>query len=126
MIMSFLDILKLEKTVRLKTLIETRISEFTDPSSVNKKFFQLLISSAPRKIPQDVSQCDGNQSFQNKLTDKALKSNLQVESSTIKQKIFETTHISKRYVIETLFNIFLDSKWFYYYSNDIECLNSSL
>jgi hypothetical protein len=35
MITSFLDILKLEKTVCSKALIETRIFEFTDPSSVN-------------------------------------------------------------------------------------------
>jgi hypothetical protein len=32
---SFLDMFKLEKTVRLKALIETRIFDFTDPSSIN-------------------------------------------------------------------------------------------
>jgi hypothetical protein len=103
MITSFLDILKLEKTVRLKALIETRIFEFTDPSSVNYKFFQLLITSALREIPQDASQREGNQSLQNKSTDKALKSNFQVESSSIKQ-IFKTTHVRKRYIIEKSLN----------------------
>jgi hypothetical protein len=104
MITSFLDILKLEKTVRSKALIETRIFEFTDPSSVNYKFFQLLITSALREIPQDASQREGNQSLQNKSTDKALKSNFQVESSSIKQKIFKTTHVRKRYIIEKSLN----------------------
>jgi hypothetical protein len=34
-ITSLLDTLKLEKTVRSKALIETRIFDFTDPSSIN-------------------------------------------------------------------------------------------
>jgi hypothetical protein len=62
-----------------------------------------LINSALREIPQDASQREGNQSLQNKSTDKALKSNFQVESSSIKQKIFKTTHIRKRYSFKIKF-----------------------
>jgi hypothetical protein len=68
------------------------------------KIFQLLIYFALWEIPQDASQCEGNQSLQNKSTDKALKSNFQVESSTVKQKIFKTTHVRKRYIIEKSLN----------------------
>ncbi len=60
------------------------------------KIFQLLINSALWEIPQDASQREGNQSLQNKSTDKALKSNFQVESWTIKQKIFKLTHVRNR------------------------------
>ena len=68
------------------------------------KIFQLLIYFALWEIPQDASQCEGNQPLQNKSTDKALKSNFQVESSTVKQKIFKTTHVRKRYIIEKSLN----------------------
>ena len=61
------------------------------------KIFPVLIYSALWEIPQDASQREGNQSLQNESTDKALKSNFQVESSTIKRKIFKTTHVRKQY-----------------------------
>ena len=78
------------------------------------KIFQLLIYFALWEIPQDASQCEGNQSLQNKSTDKALKSNFQVESSTVKQKIFKTTHVRKRYIIEKSLNCRMKySKYFF-------------
>ncbi len=73
------------ETIRLKALIETRIFDFFEPFILQQKSFQILISSALWKIPQDVSQCNGDQSLQVKSTEKVTKSNFQVESSPIKK-----------------------------------------
>jgi hypothetical protein len=101
---SFLDMLKLEKTVCFESADWNSNIWVYRPFLCQLKFFQLLINSSPREIPQDASQREGNQSLQNKSTDKALKSNFQVESSPIKQKIFKTTHVRKRYIIEKSLN----------------------
>jgi hypothetical protein len=73
------------------------------------------------EIPQDVSQREGTKSLQNKLADKALKSNPQVESSA-RNKNFSKRRTSGK----DRLNIYLDFKLRYENSNDIERSNTSM
>jgi hypothetical protein len=105
MITSLLDTLKLEKTVRSFV----RLSKLENPSSQTltpsiKNFSSYRLPSQCEKSREMFLTAPGTDPFKMNQMDKTLKSNLQAQSSSLKQKIFKTMYVRKLYIIENSLN----------------------
>ncbi len=107
---SFLDMLKLEKTVCFESDDWNSNIRVHSPLSRQSKFFQLLIiphREKFRKMPLNAKE-----PIPSKLINKqGVEIEFPSRKQRQKQKIFKTTHVRKRYLIEALFYIYLDFKY---------------
>ncbi len=121
---NFPYVLRLEKTVRFESTDSSSKIRVHSPLSCQSKFFQLLIIPHREKSIRFLPM-RRNQSLQNQLTYKSLKSNFQAQSST-RNKKFSKQHTSGNSVTVVFYNINLDFKSRYENSNNIERSNISI